>query len=109
MLSSGEDLGNPIDGCFEEPEFRWLMGIEKASNGFILYADSGETRYKQVLQEPDSHVDNNESEVKLTRQLLWEVIDHFNLYKSKHEKYRVKISIIENETEKDVSDEEIFN
>ena len=109
MSVSGEDLENPIEGCFEEPDFRWLMGIEKADNGFIFYADSGGTKYKQVLQEQESNVDNNQAEVILTRQLLWEVIEYFNLYKSKHEKYKVEVRILENETGEDVSDEKPFN
>ena len=76
----------------------WSLTITKAENGYVLshQEDPTEgselvTRYTVVEEKAES------SEVICTRDLLWEVVDYFNLAGSKHDTERISIETTKKE------------
>lgn len=70
---------------------KWAMGIMRASNGFILkwYDEDDEGReYPQTLV-----IEEVDGELKAAQKMLWEVLEYFGIYHSKHNKENLVIKI----------------
>ncbi len=68
----------------------WQITITKADNGWVLEYPSDvegelEPRYLAVEDPPDGN------EVKSAQKMLWEVMEYFNLFGSKHDSERLRV------------------
>ena len=73
---------------------KWECSIRKANNGFII-AFTEENIAKEVVFEIDDSEDENLSEKKAFQKLVWDLMDYFAVYNSKHEKHRLAVEIVE--------------
>ena len=66
----------------------WSINITKADNGFVLeyYCEETETNRQIAVEDP---ADGDETIT--TQKMLWEIMEHFSLFGSKHDKVRVKV------------------
>lgn len=64
----------------------WAMEIIHKDNGYLIHeADGGEIIEEDVIQDSES------DDLKSAEELLWEVIEHFCLGGSRHDKERLVI------------------
>lgn len=63
----------------------WSMTISKAENGYIVLSNDDE-KTARIFQEDD------EDSLKAIEQVLWDVIEYFGEYGSKHDKERIRIT-----------------
>ena len=66
----------------------WQITISKADNGFVLeyYDEETETNRQIAVEDPPDG-----DETVTTQKMLWEIMEHFSLFGSKHDKVRVKV------------------
>jgi len=69
----------------------WKLEITKVENGYLLeYPDEDSEgnyiRKRMVLEEDEK------DELKSNENLLWQVMEHFGFYGSKHDKERIRIT-----------------
>lgn len=66
---------------------RWLLQIERASNGYILLGGDPESGIQvvSVIQ------DDEQDDLLSGENLLWEIMEYFNFQGSKHDEQRLKI------------------
>jgi len=82
----------------------WKITITKAVNGYVLSYHESTTEDDQidirriVVEDPDSG-----DETITTQKMLWEVMEFFNLFGSKHDPVQVKI-IRRDNNEKEIQD-----
>lgn len=87
-----EELKGIVRKLFEEAkvnDHEWKLEIRKVENGFVLagrFGDSEEIEELVVEEE-------EESSVEAGANLLWEVMDYFNLGGSKHDATRLGVAI----------------
>jgi len=76
---------------------KWALHIEKSNNGYILQGKFGnsESITKQVIEIEDA--EEWISERKAMQQLMWELMDYFAVFNSKHDKYRLDVRITDQE------------
>jgi hypothetical protein len=67
---------------------KYAIEIEKVANGYILTDLSGEIE-KTVIEEPE----DDAYDVKAAQKLLYAIMNHFDLYGSKHDEFRVRVII----------------
>ena len=81
----------------------WQITIRKAENGFILShpveLDDGKEDTNFIAVEDPSDGD----ETVTTQKLLWEIMEYFSLFGSKHDEVRVKIRRVD-KNEKELED-----
>ena len=74
----------------------WNLDIIKAENGYIVeyldFGEDGETSQHQTVFEEQ---DNEKGELDCMVDLLYFVKEHFGIYGSKHDRYRINIDIID--------------
>lgn len=71
---------------------KYSIEIEKVANGYIV-TDLSDEIEKTVIEDPE----DDAWDVKAGQKLLYAVMNHFNLMGSKHDKFRLKV-IIENQS-----------
>ena len=65
----------------------WKLIIERTENGYILTTpENGEEPEKKIVIQQDE-----EDELKAHELLLWEVLEYFGVYGSKHDPERLRI------------------
>lgn len=66
----------------------WFLKIEKVDNGYVLITngDGEGPESRMALQE------DGEDPMKVNEEVLWEVMDHFNMSGSKHDKERLRVT-----------------
>jgi hypothetical protein len=79
---------------------QWKAEVERVSNGFLLTTfetnDVGEeVKETIVIQMKESFTDeqNRLSELKATKELLFQIIEYFGMHHNKHSKYNIEITI----------------
>jgi len=90
IKKAGQFLQFPVD------KGAWCLLIESANNGFILHCaevDAEGIPYyrKQVIEDKGDEYSN----LKTAQQLLWDIMDYFSIYSSKHNKYNLKPMIVD--------------
>ena len=72
----------------------WKLEIVRGDNGFILKGRFGDSELitKHVIEEKDEEF----GELEAMQNLLWEVMEYFGCYYSKHQKKNLTIEIVEN-------------
>ena len=75
----------------------WSLRITKVDNGFVLSwdeeADEDHIIPRSLVVEESAH--HEFSEIDAMQRLLWEVMEHFGYYGSKHDKKRLFVRIEE--------------
>lgn len=76
----------------------WELTIKKIHNGYVIKGlgdvGDGPTQFEECFEDKtDQHIDCEESELVSTFQMLLAVIEYFGMQGSKHDKYRLKVSI----------------
>lgn len=76
------------------------LTIKQADNGFVLSYYDPEIKEKRniAIEDVDKDVDCI-TEARLTQKLLWEVMEHFGIFTSKHDEEQLKIIIVNKEGE----------
>jgi len=69
----------------------WELNIKKIDNGYLL-TTAGEDTHEYVFQERDEDEDND---LETVREMLYQVLEHFAIFYSKHNKKNIKIEIEE--------------
>lgn len=77
---------------------KWAIGIMRVSNGYILkwYDEDEEDRefpQSMVIEEEEG------GELKAAQKMLWEVLEYFGIYYSKHNKRNLVVKIEGNKDE----------
>jgi len=78
-------------------EAEWKLEIKRVSNGYILSGRFGDSDVKTDLLIEE--LEEEDSELKAMKNLLWEITNYFGIYYSKHNKKNLIIQI-ENNKEK---------
>jgi len=78
--------------------------IEKVNNGFVLDKEpevEGFNNITVVEEIQDPFDSTNENELKTVQNLLYEIMEYYGVFNSKHNKYRLDIEIVNQEEETD--------
>jgi len=82
------------------------LTIKQADNGYVLsyseiteHSDLVETRY--IAIEDTDYKEDCVSGARLTQKLLWEIMEHFQLFGSKHDEERCNV-ILRNKEGKEI-------
>ncbi len=71
------------------------LNIKTADNGYILEYYDPEIKEKRYIAVEDLEKGKDcISEARLTLKLLWEILEHFGIYGSKHDEERIHVSVI---------------
>ena len=75
----------------------WELTITKGQNGYKLSwkeeIDGGAYHAREEYIQEDESAEESEADAKAAHDLLYKVIEHFSLYGSKHNKYRIAVNI----------------
>jgi len=72
----------------------WKLEIKRVSNGYILSGKFGDSDVKTDLLIEE--LEEEDSELKAMKKLLWEITNYFGIFWSKHNKKNLNIEITEN-------------
>ena len=73
---------------------KWDLKIERSNNGYILEGKFGDTDTKTKLTITEKEPCDC-GELVAMRDLLWEVMEYFGVYNSKHKEYNLKLQILD--------------
>ena len=81
----------------------WEMKIRRVSNGYVVQLSDEDAEGKPFFREevfPDVEaLDPRLSQVQTMEDLLFAVAGHFSCFNSKHDKWNLKIEVVENKIE----------
>ncbi len=73
----------------------WKIEIKKVDNGYICKMNCGEGVYEKAIEQSEKFDTEEETEQDCMRRLLYEVMNFFAVFNSKHNKTRLEVNIIE--------------
>lgn len=74
----------------------WNLNIEAVNNGYILTGNEDEetgNKPKTVFEEKEEIQDDNLNESHVVRRMLYEIMNYFGIFNSKHKKYKLEIIV----------------
>jgi len=72
----------------------WKLEIKKVSNGYILKGRNSETEILMEKVIEESNIDL--PELNAMQNLLWEIMEYFAIFNSKHNPYHLNVKIEKN-------------
>ena len=85
----------------EDSDYEYAIKIKKVLNGYLLTGHFGEytVRNDMVISERADETISENPELVAGYEMLWEVLEYFGLYGSKHDAERIRVVIVKREAD----------